>query len=220
MEKKESKKINSLVETYTNELFERMSLENLKDINKEWLQEQLSFMYFQGHLEKFKDKPNQVLYYLKKCYLLGKNPLLNEIYAVPFGDTIQTIIDYKEYIKAAEQDKDFQGYNTELVFQKPTGELLGANDIYCVFTCKRKNSDVEYKTVVFLRESRQNTPMWNKAPMDMLQKTAIKRGLARAFASQCGTFDSIEQGDFANVENSTNTPKKETILKVLGETNE
>lgn len=185
-------------------------------VQKEWVLEQLNYLHFTGILEKHISNPMDVFYFLKTCYDLNMEPKLKEIYPVSYKDyktgktSIQAVVDYHQYIKAAEQDPNYNGYTVELIDRDENGKKLPKEEIKAVFQCARKDSPLIFKCVVFLSEE-DKFNNW-KAPMDMLQKAAIKRGLSRAFANCCGKFDAIEQAEkYKRLETD------ESFKKVLGE---
>lgn len=162
----------------------------------EKLIDNLNILNSEGLLSKVRDK-QEIYYFLKTTFALNKSMLLKEIYAVPFPTSkgtysLKPVIDYHEYIKAAQLDPEYNGYSLDLHFQDKDGNFLPKEKMYCVFTATRKSSpDIIFKNVVlYIEEDKFGN--W-KSPVDMIQKAAIKRGLARMYPNFCANLDAIEQ---------------------------
>lgn len=192
------------IETISQPILNRMLFEG-DEVKKEWLFDQLSWLHTNNLLDQFKDNVNELYYFLKKAYRLGyKDLTMSEIYAIPFfskgRNTLQLIVDYHEYIKIAQEQPDYDGYELDLRFENPDGSFKPLSEVYCVFTGRVKNSNTVYKNIVFMREENPNLKKWVGKEYDMLQKAAIKRGLARMYPQVLGRYDAVEQSDVYKVE--------------------
>lgn len=172
--------------------------------------------------------------------MYNKNPEKKEIYAVSFkgkggGETFSIIIAYQEYIKRANQSPNFQGFTTKLVVEKQVGwistegdeskwipkmEPLPPNQIHVIFSCRPKNWDRDYIEVFYLREWNKGINEWATKPIPMLQKTAIKNGLAKCFPFEVGELLQIESDIRENLAQEEQEAKVLDLKQAIGDNNE
>ena len=107
---------------------------------------------------------------------LGLNPLKKEVHLVPYGNTVQLIVGYTEYIKRANRSGKLNGWKVN----------FGKDEIdeYAEVVIWRKDWEHEFKWKVYLSEAMQNSPTWKKMPRFMLRKVAIAQAFRLAFPDE------------------------------------
>lgn len=207
--KKEIVLLNQLKEIHTS-LNEKYGFE----VSEKQLKVLLSSLDAMGITKSIGHNKKWVLLFIRMCLMYNKNPEKKEIYAVTYksksgGETFSIIISYFEFIKRAQQSPNFQGFSANLITEKQVGwlysdgedktkwvpkmEALPLQEIRVVFSCRPKNWDRDYVEVFYLREWNKGVSEWATKPLPMLQKTAIKNGLAKCFPFEVGELLSIEE---------------------------
>jgi phage recombination protein Bet len=132
----------------------------------------------------------EVVQFLNMCKYLKLNPFLKEIYLIKYKDSPATfVISYQTLLKRAEENKNFQGYETEV-----KGEIPNMTATAVVYRKDRSypvkiavNYSEAVKTVMD-RQTKELRPtnMWKSMPEWMLRKVALARALKEAFPSAVG----------------------------------
>jgi phage recombination protein Bet len=132
----------------------------------------------------------EVVQFLNMCKYLKLNPFLKEIYLIKYKDSPATfVISYQTLLKRAEENKNFQGYETEV-----KGEIPNMTATAVVYRKDRSypvkiavNYSEAVKTVLD-RQTKELRPtnMWKSMPEWMLRKVALARALKEAFPSAIG----------------------------------
>lgn len=213
------------------------------EVSERQLKVLLSSLDAMGITKSIGHNKQWVMLFIRMCLMYNKNPEKKEIYAVTFksksgGETFSIIISYFEFIKRAQQSPNFQGFSANLITEKQVGwlncegedkskwipkmEPLSINDIRVVFSCRPKNWDRDYVEVFYLREWNKGINEWATKPLPMLQKTAIKNGLAKCFPFEVGELLNMEQDfkDKIEEESQEEELKMLDIKKSLGDFNE
>ena len=141
--------------------------------------------------------------FLKVCQSLNLNPWANEIYLIKYGkaDKAAIVITIDAYLKAAEFDPNFDGYEAGIVLKDPRGGLEfregaflleeeraglvgGWARIYRKDRSRPFYVAVNKKECIRLTREGRLTEFWaeEKQPW-MLRKVALKRALLEAFTS-------------------------------------
>jgi phage recombination protein Bet len=132
----------------------------------------------------------EVFTFLNMCKYLKLNPFLKEIYLIKYKDSPATfVISYQTLLKRAEENKNFNGYETEVKGEIP--------NMTATATVYRKDRSYPVKITVGYSEAvktvldRQTkelrpTNMWKNMPEWMLRKVALARALKEAFPSAIG----------------------------------
>lgn len=133
--------------------------------------------------ERVTDK--EVFLFLKLCQAQKLNPFVKEAYLIKYGTAAaQMVVGKETFLKRAEQNKDFDGYDL-------TDE--GKVPEYSV-TCKvyKKNLEhpitvtVDYSEYVGTNAKGEINRMWRGKPKTMLRKVALMQGLREAFPTALG----------------------------------
>ncbi|MCX6087736.1 MAG: phage recombination protein Bet [Caldiserica bacterium] len=132
----------------------------------------------------------EVFTFLNMCKYLKLNPFLKEIYLIKYKDSPATfVISYQTLLKRAEENKNFNGYETEV-----KGEIPNMSATATVYRKDRSypvkitvNYSEAVKTVLD-RQTKELRPtnMWKSMPEWMLRKVALARALKEAFPSAVG----------------------------------
>jgi len=135
----------------------------------------------------------EVFTFLNMCKYLKLNPFLKEIYLIKYKDSPATfVISYQTLLKRAEENKNFNGYETEI-----KGEIPNMTAIATVYRKDRSypvKITVNYSEAVKTIMDRQTkelrpTNMWKSMPEWMLRKVALARALKEAFPSAVGNAE-------------------------------
>lgn len=133
--------------------------------------------------ERVTDK--EVFLFLKLCQAQKLNPFVKEAYLIKYGsETAQMVVGKETFLKRAEQNKEFDGYDITDKGKIPE---------YSV-TCKvyRKNLEhpitvtVDYSEYVGTTKMGNINRMWKNKPKTMLRKVALMQGLREAFPTALG----------------------------------
>jgi len=132
----------------------------------------------------------EVVQFLNMCKYLKLNPFLKEIYLIKYKDSPATfVISYQTLLKRAEENVNFDGYETEV-----KGEIPNMSATAVVYRKDRSypvkiavNYSEAVKTVMD-RQTKELRPtnMWKSMPEWMLRKVALARALKEAFPSAIG----------------------------------
>lgn len=134
----------------------------------------------------------------------GLNPWKREVYAVTFktknGVEMSIVTGYETYIKRAEMNPNYDGYDIEFKgsFERKNitkqgdygpyivSELVPNGDVSCICTVYRKDRSHPIREEVFFDEYDQKNSMWKSKPRTMLKKVAIVSAFRKAFPLDFG----------------------------------
>ena len=170
--------------------------------------------------------------FLKVCGSLNLNPWANEIYLIKYGkgDRAAIVISLDAYLKAAEVNENFDGYEAGIVLRTPSGGLEfregaflleeeraglvgGWAKVYRADRSRPFYVAVNKKECIRLTREGRLTEFWSEEKQPwMLRKVALKRALLEAFTS---LFSGLAPGvDYeaapAEVQEALPKPKGET----------
>jgi len=132
----------------------------------------------------------EVFTFLNMCKYLKLNPFLKEIYLIKYKDSPATfVISYQTLLKRAEENKNFDGYETEVKGEIPN--MIATATVYRKDRSYPVKITVNYSEAVKTVLDRQTkelrpTNMWKSMPEWMLRKVALARALKEAFPSAIG----------------------------------
>ena len=132
----------------------------------------------------------EVFAFLNMCKYLKLNPFLKEIYLIKYKDSPATfVISYQTLLKRAEENKNFNGYETEVKGEIPN--MTARATVYRKDRSYPVKITVNYSEAVKTVIDRQTkelrpTTMWKNMPEWMLRKVALARALKEAFPSAIG----------------------------------
>lgn len=220
MENKETKQL-SVVDALTTFTMKAFDDEGI-DAGKKEIKQLLRAMEIKGLLiPSLIQNPQAIVYFLKMCKTLRLNPLLNEVYAIPYKNTLQVIIDFKQYIARAKNSEGYCGYETILVDKDSEGKDLPLNQVYYIVKCKRKDDEFIHTSIYYMNEWNKGIGEWKTKPKYMLEKTAIKNTLAHIFPEALANFVNFEgEATIIDKEEQIEIEKEnkiEDIKKVIGE---
>lgn len=146
----------------------------------------------------------QTKQFLAVAGTFGLNPWKREVYAVTFktknGVEMSIVTGYETYIKRAEANPNYDGYDIEFKggFERKTvtkqgdygpytvSELVPNGDVSCICTVYRKDRSHPIREEVFFDEYDQKNSMWKSKPRTMLKKVAIVSAFRKAFPFDLG----------------------------------
>ena len=130
--------------------------------------------------------PKKVMYeFLSLAKTKQLNPFNREIYLVGYGQNWNVITGYEVYLKRAEANPSYDGYEFEIDNSNP-------NDISGTISIYRKDRTRPFKHTVYLNEVQgkksngEVTSMWKTRPRFMLEKVAIGQGFRLCFPLEFG----------------------------------
>jgi len=132
----------------------------------------------------------EVVQFLNMCKYLKLNPFLKEIYLIKYKDSPATfVISYQTLLKRAEENKNFNGYETEVKGEIPN--MTARATVYRKDRSYPVKITVNYSEAVKTIIDRQTkelrpTNMWKSMPEWMLRKVALARALKESFPSAVG----------------------------------
>jgi phage recombination protein Bet len=135
----------------------------------------------------------EVVQFLNMCKYLKLNPFLKEIYLIKYKDSPATfVISYQTLLKRAEENKNFDGYETEVKGEIP--DMTATAVVYRKDRSYPVKITVNYSETVKTVLDRQTkelrpTTMWKNMPEWMLRKVALARALKEAFPSAVGNAE-------------------------------
>ena len=153
----------------------------------------------------------EVFTFLNMCKYLKLNPFLKEIYLIKYKDSPATfVISYQTLLKRAEENVNFDGYETEV-----KGEIPNMTARAVVYRKDRSypvkiavNYSEAVKTVMD-RQTRELRPttMWKNMPEWMLRKVALARALKEAFPSAVGNAE-VSVSEIVDIDTMDKTVKE------------
>jgi hypothetical protein len=116
----------------------------------------------------------EVLKAISVAKKIGLDPLKKEVHFIPFGNQVQVVVNYLEYVKRAKEKLD--GYAT----------TIGKDDIgmYAECTIYRKDWSHPFIWRVYLKEAQKDTKAWKEMPLFMLRKVAIAQAFRLCFPEE------------------------------------
>jgi len=153
----------------------------------------------------------EVVQFLNMCKYLKLNPFLKEIYLIKYKDSPATfVISYQTLLKRAEENKNFDGYETEV-----KGEIPNMSATATVYRKDRSypvKITVNYSEAVKTVMDRQTkelrpTNMWKNMPEWMLRKVALARALKEAFPSAVGNAE-VSVSEIVDIDTMDKTVKE------------
>ena len=170
--------------------------------------------------------------FLKVCQSLNLNPFAREIYLIKYskGDRASIVIAIDAYLKAAEFDPNFDGYEAGIVLKDPRGGLEFREGAFLLEEERaglaggwarvyRKDRSrpfyvaVNKKECIRLTQQGRVTEFWSEEKQPwMLRKVALKRALLEAFTSSfSGVASEVDYEAMpAEVQEALPKPKGET----------
>ena len=150
----------------------------------------------------------EVVQFLNMCKYLKLNPFLKEIYLIKYKDSPATfVISYQTLLKRAEENKNFDGYETEVKGEIPN--MTATATVYRKDRSYPVKITVNYSEAVKTVMDRQTkelrpTNMWKSMPEWMLRKVALARALKEAFPSAIGNAQ-VSVSEIVDIDSEDNT---------------
>jgi len=154
----------------------------------------------------------EVFAFLNMCKYLKLNPFLKEIYLIKYKDSPATfVISYQTLLKRAEENVNFDGYETEVKGEIPN--MIATATVYRKDRSHPVKVTVNYSEAVKTVLDRQTkelrpTTMWKNMPEWMLRKVALARALKEAFPSAVGNAQ-VSESDVIDIDNGDKRITKE-----------
>ena len=154
----------------------------------------------------------EVVQFLNMCKYLKLNPFLKEIYLIKYKDSPATfVISYQTLLKRAQENKNFDGYETEVKGEIPN--MTARATVYRKDRSYPVKITVNYSEAVKTMMDRQTgelrpTTMWKNMPEWMLRKVALARALKEAFPSAVGNAQ-VSESDVVDIDSGDKRITKE-----------
>ena len=154
----------------------------------------------------------EVFTFLNMCKYLKLNPFLKEIYLIKYKDSPATfVISYQTLLKRAQENKNFDGYETEVKGEIPN--MIATATVYRKDRSYPVKITVNYSEAVKTMMDRQTgelrpTTMWKNMPEWMLRKVALARALKEAFPSAVGNAQ-VSESDVVDIDSGDKRITKE-----------
>ena len=143
--------------------------------------------------------------FINLCRYQQLNPWLKEAYCVKYGTEPATIVVGKEaYMKRAETDPAFDGFEAGIVVQKADGtieyrtgtlSLDGERIVGGWAEAYRKDRSHPYRVEVAMGEYNTGKSIWKIKPATMIRKVALVQALREAYPVRLdGMYTAEEQG--------------------------
>jgi len=153
----------------------------------------------------------EVFTFLNMCKYLKLNPFLKEIYLIKYKDSPATfVISYQTLLKRAEENVNFDGYETEVKGEIPN--MTATATVYRKDRSYPVKITVNYSEAVKTVMDRQTkelrpTNMWKNMPEWMLRKVALARALKEAFPSAVGNAE-VSVSEIVDIDTMDKTVKE------------
>lgn len=148
------------------------------------------------------------------CKIHNLNPLKREIYAIKWGNQLQIVVNYYEYIKRADKTGLVDYYGVEVVYNDDKSIDKA------IFTGKRKDQTKEMVMVFPFKEWFKQQLVWKEKPHFMIEKVALANGLRRLFPNEIAELPYTQEEDYITkdlVQPAKITKKAEEKSKELEE---
>ncbi len=145
---------------------------NLRDLNSEEGARALA-----GWLDnKYRDlSSEQKGQFIALCKLHNLNPLLNQVYAIKYGNNFNLIVNHEVFLAKAHASGELDGWDFEIDRGEPTNPIV---------TCKvyRSGRSRPFSYSASFKEYTTKQNLWLSKPMAMIQKVALSLAIRKAFA--------------------------------------
>lgn len=163
-----------------------------------------------------KASDEELAYFIATCKERNLNPFTKEVYFIKYGtNPAQVVVSKDAFMKRAEQNPNFDGFEAGIVVETPEGEIKqitgtihSKHDELLGGWAKVYRKDRSYPIEVDADFKAYNTgkSMWAKMPALMIRKVALVSAMREAFSENVGglyTADEMEQAQPIDV-----TPKE------------
>lgn len=166
-----------------------------------------------------KDAPEtEAIKFLMVCRAAKVNPFLGEAHLVNHGGRFTTIIDKSGWLRQAEDNPDFEGFEAGVILRKILGKTKGPDGKEVIeygpledhegavqpsgyqlvggwAKVYRRGRSRPIVSKVALNEYRKNSPIWDAMPCSMIRKCALVSALREAKFLVGGAYDRDEIRD-------------------------
>ncbi len=157
----------------------------------------------------------EAVMFMNLCKYQKLNPFLNEAYLVKFkGSSAQIITSKEAYMKKAERNPNFDGFQAGLIVDRDgteieiEGSFIRKGDTLLGGWAKvyRKDRKIPSVARVDLQEYDKKQSTWKEMKKTMIRKVAIVQALREAFPVDLGALYTEEEAEAIS---QTNIPKEE-----------
>lgn len=144
----------------------------------------------------------EVVMFMNLCKYQQLNPFLNEAYLVKFGQDAQIITGKEAFMKRAETNKDYDGFEAGVIVSDKDGNLhrnegsfISSQQTLEGGWAKVYRKDRSYPVVaeVSMAEYGKKQSTWNSIPGTMIRKVALVQALREAFPKELGAMYTEEE---------------------------
>lgn len=193
----------------------------------------ISILRSMGMLDKYDE--DQQRGFIRSCMAYGLNPILKEIYPMPFYNAetkkynLGVCPDYKTFLNRAEKSGNWDGYEVNFdgevkfrtvdkeikkkdggTFKKSVKVVDPLSSLSGTITIWRKDWSRPFKSrPLMLVQVMKDTDFWHGDPYGMLEKQLIRTFFPKAFPKDCALRDDSIEADHSPV--APETPEYEVI---------
>lgn len=172
-----------------------------------------------GNADKVTD--SEIVMFMNLCKYQKLNPFLNEAYLVKFGQDAQIIVGKEAFMKRAESNPNYEGFEAGVIVLAPNGEMVKRDGTFSLETEKlvggwakvyRGDRKMPVIAEVSFKEYNKNQSTWKQIPGTMIRKVALVQALRESFPDEAGAMYVAEEiSDPIDVTESVRSEVKKEI---------
>lgn len=140
---------------------------------------------------------SEIIMFMNLCKYQKLNPFLNEAYLVKFGQDAQIIVGKEAFMKRAESNPNYEGFEAGVIVIGADGNLIKRDGTFTLETEKlvggwakvyRSDRKMPVVSEVSFKEYSKNQSTWNSIPGTMIRKVALVQALRESFPNETGAM--------------------------------
>lgn len=145
---------------------------------------------------------SEIIMFMNLCKYQKLNPFLNEAYLVKFGQDAQIIVGKEAFMKRAEANPKYEGFEAGVIVINKNGDLIKRDGTFALPTEElvggwakvyRNDRKVPIIAEVSYKEYNKNQSTWKQIPGTMIRKVALVQALREAFPAETGAMYTQEE---------------------------
>lgn len=140
---------------------------------------------------------SEIIMFMNLCKYQKLNPFLNEAYLVKFGQDAQIIVGKEAFMKRAESNPNYEGFEAGVIVIGADGNLIKRDGTFTLETEKlvggwakvyRSDRKMPVVSEVSFKEYSKKQSTWNSIPGTMIRKVALVQALRESFPNETGAM--------------------------------
>lgn len=140
---------------------------------------------------------SEIIMFMNLCKYQKLNPFLNEAYLVKFGQDAQIIVGKEAFMKRAESNPNYEGFEAGVIIIGADGNLIKRDGTFTLETEKlvggwakvyRSDRKMPVVSEVSFKEYSKKQSTWNSIPGTMIRKVALVQALRESFPNETGAM--------------------------------